>query len=162
MRILTTAENHTAKKHVTIIEGESMTKQAAADECDINNIMAQFRKTGLLTHVRQNEGEYGDFTNALEYHECLNKLREADAMFSTMPSDLRAKFDNDPAKFLDFAQNPDNQQEMIDLGLSTPNEFYEAHISPDDNPVKDENAPGVIDPEPSLSREKGGSRTGST
>ena len=34
------------------------------------------------------------------------------------PSKARTKFDNDPGKFLDFVQNPDNELEFYELGLT--------------------------------------------
>jgi len=93
------------------------TKQAMADDCDVNKIMARFAKTGILTHVAKYEGRYGDFTEALPYHEAISLVKEADAMFMSLPSKIRTKFKNDPGAFLEFTQDPENEGEMREMGL---------------------------------------------
>lgn len=100
--------------------GPSMAKQAFKDECDINQILRRFQKTGLVEHVRQTQGRYGDFVSAPEFQEACNLVIEARAMFDSLPSKVRKRFDNDPAAFLDFAQNPENEEGMRELGLLPP------------------------------------------
>lgn len=100
----------------------TMTKQAMADECDINNIMRKFEKTGILTHVRRHGGNYGDFTNAPQsYHEAYQQILDAEEMFMEIPASIRKKFDNDPGKFLAFVEDPKNEAEMEKLGLLNAN-----------------------------------------
>lgn len=98
----------------------SLTIQSEADACDINKIMAQWAKTGLLPHVNRFPGSYGDFSDASDYQTALNRVIEAQDAFMELPAAIRTKFDNDPGKFLEFASNPENAQEMINLGLATP------------------------------------------
>jgi len=39
----------------------------------------------------------------------------------TIPSDIRKKFDNDPGKFYEFVSNPDNKEELKQMGfIETP------------------------------------------
>ena len=45
---------------VTVITAASMTKRCHKDECDINNILKGFQRTGLITHVRQSGGHYSE------------------------------------------------------------------------------------------------------
>lgn len=96
----------------------SVTKQSFAAECDINNIMAKFERTGVLDFVNDHEGQYGDAT-ALDYHAAMSLVAEADSMFADMPAPLRSRFENDPAKFLAFMDDPRSAQEIISLGLGT-------------------------------------------
>lgn len=98
----------------------SRTKQSFAKVCDINNIMKQYQKTGLIDHVSTYNGDYGDFTNATDYHDSMNRILQADDAFSTLPAELRSRFQNDPSQFLDFVGDPANKQAMIDMGLSKP------------------------------------------
>ena len=100
------------------LEGESLTKQSMAAECDINNIMRKYEKTGILNHARTVEGRYGDFMAAPELQEAMNQVRLAEEMFMTLPSAVRKRFDNDAAGFLEFAQNPENQEEIYSMGLA--------------------------------------------
>ena len=101
---------------VLVETGPSMTKQSHKDECDINRIMAKYQKTGVITHVAKYAMEYGDATD-LDYQTALNTVLEAQRMFADLPSSVRRKFDEDPAQFLEFVQNPENVDEMRELGL---------------------------------------------
>lgn len=95
----------------------SLTQQHHKEQCDVNSIMKKYRNTGLIEHVSRYQGSYGDFVNAPDYHTALNKMIEADAMFLTVPSDIRELFDNDPGRFLEFVMNDENEDEMRELGL---------------------------------------------
>lgn len=102
------------------------TKQEFKDDCDINNILRKFRKTGVLEHVRKHGPEYG-FAPAVDYHEAMNLVLKADAMYADLPSDLRKRF-KDPAEFLEFVQDPENAEEMLELGLRTPKAKSDAEL----------------------------------
>ena len=95
----------------------SLTKQSFQDESNVNNIMAKYLQTGLLDHVNEHQGNYGDFINAPDYHTAMNRITAADQAFQSMPSEIRKKFSNSASQFLEFAQNPDNLEEMQELGL---------------------------------------------
>ena len=98
-------------------EGPGRTKQSFKKECDINEILHQFRKTGMIRHVAKRQGYYGDFIKAPTYHAALNLIHEAQVMFMELPAQVRAEFDNDPAKFLDFVHNEENEDAMREMGL---------------------------------------------
>jgi phage internal scaffolding protein len=96
----------------------SMTKQSFRDEVNINNIMKKYEKTGLLTHVKQYGGKYADLADSSDYHTSMNIILEAQEAFDTLPSKVRHEFYNDPAKFLEFVQDPANAEKMIEMGLA--------------------------------------------
>lgn len=96
----------------------SRTIQSAKQECDINYILKKHAQTGILEHVRQSPGDYGDFISAPDFHTALNQLKKAEESFMLLPSDIRLKFNNSPADFLDFAQNSENLPEMVEMGLA--------------------------------------------
>lgn len=102
----------------TFIPPETEVQQHFAEECDINNIMRQYEQTGLWTHVNQYQGEYGDFTDVVDYQTAYDVVLKADEMFSTLPAVVRARFENDPASFLAFVDNPANTDELVKLGLA--------------------------------------------
>ena len=107
------------KAYPFVTTDRSRTKQSHKKECDVNEILKKFRDTGVIAHRNTFEGSYGDFTNVPQsYHEALEQLRHADNMFMTLPAHVREKFENSPAAFLKFVENPDNAQEMYDLGLT--------------------------------------------
>lgn len=103
-------------KQVFECVGPSLARQDMKDECDINHIMAKYRKTGLVQHVAMHQGQYGEFA-AIDYHEAMNAVVEADEMFQTVPSEIRAKFNNDPGAFLEYVTNAHNEDGMRELGL---------------------------------------------
>lgn len=101
-------------------EDENLVQQHMRDECDVNVIMARYQKTGDISHLGQIAGEYGDFSDVFDYKSGLDRIYAAQDLFLELPSSIRDKFQNDPAKFIDFAQNPENQQELRDMGLAPP------------------------------------------
>ena len=67
----------------------------------------------------------------------MNIVLKADEMFNDLPSRARRHFDNDPAKFLDFVQDPKNHEQLVDLGLATVQEtFGEPQAEKTPPPVK--------------------------
>ena len=82
--------------------------------------MAKYQKTGLLAHVNRHHGNYGDFMQATDYHTAHNQMLAAEEAFLSVPAKIRATFENDPGKFLEFCQNPDNLDEMREIGLLPP------------------------------------------
>jgi phage internal scaffolding protein len=96
----------------------SLVKQAMQNECDINNIMHRFEKTGMLNHLNEHHGDYGDFIDYNSYHASMNQILEAQAAFASIPAKIRAQFQNDPSIFLQFAQDPKNLDQMVEMGLA--------------------------------------------
>ncbi len=143
-------------KRVTLMCADpSRTKQSMRDECDINKLMAKYLKTGLLDHLNTHHGDYGDFINFEDYHTSLNRIHDAEKSFMTVPSDIRGRFNNDPSKFLEFVQNPDNAEEMVEMGLAhpPPPEAIEVltgapPLLPDPDPGPGEQVKGGIAPHP--------------
>lgn len=97
--------------------GPSLVKQAFKKECDINNIMARYQKTGLVDHVAMHQGNYDDLSDVPSYHEAMNKVLAANVSFRLLPSSIRKRFNNDPALFLDFVSDESNRDEMVSMGL---------------------------------------------
>lgn len=104
--------------------GPSQTKQSFTKECDINNILKKYQKTGALDHVNKHEAHYG-FASSTDFTEAMETVARGQTMFNELPSTIRTKFENDPGKFLDFVQNPENKKEMQELGLAHSNELNE-------------------------------------
>lgn len=96
---------------------EGRTSQASKDETDINVIVKRNGLTGMLPQGAAIP-TYGDFEHAGDYRESLDAIRRADVAFMQMPADVRSRFDNDAAKFLDFFNDPKNIDEAIRLGLA--------------------------------------------
>ena len=98
--------------------GDSLTQQHMKDETDIRKIIDKYDRTGLIGHVQRGVAQYGDFSEVNEYREALDLVANANATFAELPSAVREKFANDAGAFLEFATNPDNLQEMQEMGLA--------------------------------------------
>lgn len=100
-------------------DGESRAKQSFRDECDVNNILKKWEKTGLVSHVNPGSPQYGDFSNVVDYQSALDTVQRADDAFMSLPSSVRDKFNNSPQAFFDFVHDEKNIPELIRLGLAT-------------------------------------------
>ena len=98
----------------------SMAQQQFAEEANINNIMARYNTTGLLTdplNPSTRQYEFGDFSTLPEFRDAQETIIEAKNLFNQMPARVRAEFNNDPGLFLDFCSNDQNIERMYDLGI---------------------------------------------
>lgn len=105
---------------VTPITQKSMTDQSFKDECDVNNIISKFKKTGNITHVARIQGTYGDFSDIPDLQQAMQTVTEAHLAFDSLPSNVRKRFGNSPQEFLQFMADPKNDNEAITLGLKVP------------------------------------------
>lgn len=97
---------------------ERRTKTEFADDCDINKIMARYRKTGVLPDTaRAAAARYGDFSEIPPYQEMRNRMIAAEELFAALPAVVRKEFDNDPGLFIQSAQTPEGRERMVKLGL---------------------------------------------
>lgn len=99
--------------------GLGRTKQSFKAECDINQILARFLRTGVLDFTNKNEARYGDVTG-LEYQTAVFQISRAKSMFEELPAQLRARFENEPGRFIEFVNNPRNREECVEMGLMKP------------------------------------------
>jgi len=91
----------------------SRTQQSFKDETDINNIMRKYQKTGLIDHVNEHGATYGDQPYADDYHSAMNLVADTNSMFEELPSSVRADFDNDPSKFLDYVADEERRETLL-------------------------------------------------
>lgn len=111
-------------------EDASLAQQHFKEECDINTILEKFNITGLLPQQTLSP-RYGDFSGIGDYHTALNRVIAAQDEFEALPAPIRARFDNDPEKLIEFLENSENRPEAEALGLveKAAAEVVEAAIS---------------------------------
>lgn len=95
---------------------KSLADKQYKDECSVEGII---RRYGVLPKPESKPlgvdvSEYGDF------HVCMDKVQTGIDEFMSMPSNLRARFGNDPRAFYDWIHNPSNVSEAVKLGLMIP------------------------------------------
>lgn len=98
----------------------SLTRQEFSDECDINVIMAQYERTGVISHVSKREPLFLDMTGVPDFRTAMDMMVEAEKAFMSLPAKVRKDFDNDARNFVDFAVNPENLDKMREYGLAPP------------------------------------------
>lgn len=104
---------------LSIDPDEDRAKQEFKEETDINTILRRFNITGQLPqNVRA--PVYGDFMEVHDFQTAANAIAAANEAFEEMPAEVRRRFGNDPAAFVDFCSNEANREEAIRLGLVIP------------------------------------------
>lgn len=86
-----------SKNTALVCEDESLAQQNMKSETDLN---VMIRKYGVLPAQEVNWREFDATVIPKDYHELQNMMKEADAAFLSLPGEVRAQVDNDPAKFL--------------------------------------------------------------
>lgn len=97
-------------------EEPTLAQQHYKEECDINTILQKFSITGILPEAPLSP-RYGDFSGISDYHTALNRVIAAQDEFESLPAQIRARFDNDPAKLIEFLDDEANRPEAEELGL---------------------------------------------
>lgn len=110
--------NEASNEAALVCPEPSLTQQHQAGETDINFIVKRFSQTGVLPQTAL-APLYGDF-EALTFHEAQNKIRAAQEAFNAIPAEIRARFNNDPGEFIDFASKEENYDELVRLKLADP------------------------------------------
>lgn len=94
-----------------------MTKQEFAEESDINNIMRRYVDFGQLPPSAVIEPSYGDVSDVGDFMDAQNRVLLARQQFEALPSRVRDRFANDPARLVAFLADASNRAEAIELGL---------------------------------------------
>lgn len=121
---LRTAYNYD-RNHASDVSGlecdpdEGLTKQSFAEEADINVLVERFG-LGAALPVDAPAPTYLDYDGVFDYQTALNAIASANEAFMLMPANVRARFNNDPGKFVDFCSSAENRAEAEKLGLVVP------------------------------------------
>lgn len=117
------AYSHPPKVQVTFLlpDGSKQigrTKQSFKEEADINNIVKKHGREIIKRNAEAAVQAYGDFTEINEYQDAQNLVIKSNQNFEKLPSAIRRKFGNNAGEFLEFATNPKNQDELVQMGLA--------------------------------------------
>lgn len=117
-RVVYTEDNPPPKVGLDFSDDIDIVDQSGADEADINNIVSRYHKTGVLPGIDAPQ-VFADVSDSLSYQEALQTVITAEAQFMALDATTRKKFDNNPAEFLAFVDDPRNAQELVQMGLAT-------------------------------------------
>ena len=104
------------KRCPTKLDTRQMVDQSHAKGCDINNIVAQFQKTGQLP-TNTKPAHFGDFSEIPTVEDAFRIAHAARDAFQALSSTVRSLIDNDPSKLESFILNEDNKDLCIKYGL---------------------------------------------
>lgn len=94
----------------------TLAQQQFKEECDINTIVERFHLTGEVPQLTELP-KYADFEGVFDFQSAMNAVRQAQETFMSLPAKLRARFDNDPQKFVAFTNDDENLPEARKLGI---------------------------------------------
>lgn len=104
-----------------------VTKQSFRDEVDVNQILDKYARTGVLP-VNGRAPMFGDFSSLPSFLDAQILVRKAEDGFLKLSPDVRARFDNSPAKLLAFLDDPQNREEAVKLGILEAKEPVKAEV----------------------------------
>lgn len=115
-KIITKRKNGTLRVQHKVL-GPSLTDQSDKNMVDINNIMSNYSKTGLLPQFKEKVAQYIDATQIPSYMEAQAQISKANQLFSQLPAEVRKLMMNDPSKLEEVIQNPEYTDILIKHGV---------------------------------------------
>jgi len=95
----------------------SLAKQEFKDESDINTIVQRFG-IGYEMPEGMQPVTNAVFEEIYDFQSAMNAVIDAQKTFEALDANLRYRFGNDPAAFVDFCSDPNNGPELVRLGLA--------------------------------------------
>ena len=110
----------------------SLTQQHFKDDCDVNKIIDRYTRTGVVPAelINRSSGVYGDFSDVGDFFDAQQRVANAVQNFESLPSNIRRRFNDDPAQLIAFCNDSKNYEEALKLGLVRKRE-----VVPDPAPV---------------------------
>lgn len=91
------------------------TKQSMRNDCDINNIIKKYVKTGVMPPPTK-KAIYGDFSMMPNMQERYNAMIRAEGAYNSLSPQVRDRFKT-PKELLMFLSDKNNMAEAERLGL---------------------------------------------
>lgn len=106
----------------------SLTDQSFKKRCDVNKIVAQYKKTGVLAQPTAYKGYFADFSEVPSLEDAFEAVKRASERFQSLPAEVRLLMSNDPSKleiWLSDSQNLELAQKhgLIEKKIVEPDEI---------------------------------------
>lgn len=119
----------------------SLTKQAFAAECDINNIVEKFQRTGQMPVTNNLEARY-EHVPVLDLKDSLDLVFAARKEFNELPDEVKTSFGHDEDNYYNFLSNPDHFIDEIERKFEARSDLDSSVDSPSaDNSLKSATTP---------------------
>lgn len=112
------------RKSGYIPAGDSPVQQGDAPTTDINRMVESARRNSVGLPAGARQPMYGDFTrfSGDAFRQAQELRLNVFQAFSSLPSGVRNRFDNNPELMINWVNDPQNAQEAVKLGLRLPPE----------------------------------------
>lgn len=116
MKVFTKRPNGSLKVS-TVYEMPSKTDTSYAKDCDVNEIIRRFKKTGHISHLAKGQASYSDVSEIPDLVTAMDQVSKAQQAFDALPADIRLRFGNSPVNMVNFIADESNRSEAEKLGL---------------------------------------------
>lgn len=124
MQEVTLREDGVHRRVRTVNTDPDMTVQSDVVRADIKAILAKYRGTGIVDHLRNVDLQFRDVSELSDYADMAFQAREAEKVFMTLPSKIREVFGHDYANWLDAAHDQSKfealRPKLEELGVVEP------------------------------------------
>ena len=90
--------------------GKSLTEQSHKNAVNVNKIVSRYVKSDRQFEM-PDMSQFG-VQPSVTLHEAMNVMVQAQQSFDQLDPKVRASFDNDPGKFLDYVSDPANKDDF--------------------------------------------------
>lgn len=94
---------------------DGRTKQAFKDSTDINKILVKAQKGDTISHLAKHGAVYGDFSDIDDLLTAQTRLATGQRIFDQLPGEIRREFEQSPAKFYNYVNDPANADQLANL-----------------------------------------------
>lgn len=127
MTIYSRWKNEGAPRPQVSSELPSLAQQQFAKEADVNVLIERYKKTGsfynpLSPSSAPRMPQYADLSEIPDMMGQMALLDGVQRLFQSLPARVREQFGNNPAQFVEWAQNPANFDAGVKLGIFDPSE----------------------------------------
>lgn len=105
------------KGRPVLLCGPGRVKQEFAQRSDIKDIVARYKRTGMLDYVAKSVPMFADVVGIGDFRSVVSRVVHAREAFERLPATVRNRFSNDPASLIEFLEDDSNRPEAIRLGL---------------------------------------------
>lgn len=110
----------------TVNTDPSLTVQSDGPRSEIRHIMAKYKQTGIVDHMRNVDLQFRDVSEFTDYADMARATKEAEGVFMKLPSKIREVFQHDHLRWLDAAHDADKLEalrpKLEALGVMKPKE----------------------------------------
>lgn len=114
---------HNAQPRKSVINphiDDDRVDQSFKNACDINVIMQQYAKTGMLPSFPHKTEQYIDNTQIPPFLDAFQTVQKAHDLFYDLPAQIRLLMSNDPSQLEMFIADPLNQPILLQHGVLVP------------------------------------------